>query len=230
MKKKIPCFILARKNSKSLKNKNRYLINKIPLIQYTINHAKKSKFITDIIVSTDDKKIAEIAKKNKCIVIFPRPKILSSDTATSKSALLHAVKFFLKEHGDFNIFSFLQATEPLRPKKIIDKCIKYLLKDKKLNSAFAGFEYNKNFWIKKNNDYRLLSPVSERNKPRQKRKSIFREDCGIALVSKKEVLLKKKKLFIKPFKIVPYSSFHGYLDIHNIEDVRIADVLIKNFK
>ena len=63
MKKKIPCFILARKNSKSLKNKNRYLINKIPLIQYTINHAKKSKFITDIIVSTDDKKIAEIAKK-----------------------------------------------------------------------------------------------------------------------------------------------------------------------
>jgi CMP-N-acetylneuraminic acid synthetase len=94
MKKKIPCFILARKNSKSLKDKNKFLLNKIPLIQHTINFAKKSKYVTDIVISTDDKKIAEIGKNNKCIVIYPRPKKLSNDQATSIEALSHAVNFF----------------------------------------------------------------------------------------------------------------------------------------
>lgn len=227
MKKKIPCFILARKNSKSLKDKNKFLLNKIPLIQHTINFAKKSKYVTDIVISTDDKKIAEIGKKNKCIVIYPRPKKLSNDQATSIEALSHAVNFFLNKYGDFEIFSFLQATEPLRPQKIMDKCIKILLNNKNIKSAFAGYEYKKNFWIDVNNKYKLLSPHVERNKPRQIRKPIFREDCGMALASRKKIILKKNKLFESPFEIVPYSSFHGFVDIHKLEDIKLAEILIK---
>ena len=230
MKKRIPCFILARKNSKSLKDKNKFLLNRIPLIQHTINFAKKSKYVTDIVISTDDKKIAEIAVKNKCVVIYPRPKKLSNDHASSIDALSHAVKFFLKTHGDFEIFTFLQVTEPLRPHKIMDKCIEILLNKKKINSAFAGYEYKKNFWMGNNNKYSLLSDINERNKPRQKRKPIFREDCGVALASKKDIVLKKNKLFDHPFKIVPYSSFHGFIDIHKLEDVKLAEILIKNIK
>ena len=73
--KKLPCFILSRKESKGLKNKNTYKFLNKPLIQHTIDYAKRTKSVTDIVVSTDDPKSAEIANKNKCIVIYPRPKI-----------------------------------------------------------------------------------------------------------------------------------------------------------
>ena len=58
----IPCFILARKGSKGLKNKNFIRLNNKPLIEYTIEYAKKCKYISHIVISTDDIRIAKIAK------------------------------------------------------------------------------------------------------------------------------------------------------------------------
>ena len=92
--KKVPCFILARKNSKAVKNKNIILLGGVPLIMHTINYVKKSKLISDIVISTDDPKVAKIAKKNKCFVIFPRPKKLSNDNAPTEAALYHALKIY----------------------------------------------------------------------------------------------------------------------------------------
>ena len=64
MKRKIlPCFILSRKNLKGLINKNIYKFNNKPLIQHTIDFAKKSKNVTHIVISTDDPKVVPIAKK-----------------------------------------------------------------------------------------------------------------------------------------------------------------------
>ena len=68
MKKKIFAFIFARKNSKRVKNKNIRKINNIELINYTFNLAKKIKLIDKIFVSTDSKKIIDLAKKKKSII------------------------------------------------------------------------------------------------------------------------------------------------------------------
>ena len=57
---------------------------------------KKTKNITDIVVSTDDYKIANISKRKNCFTIFPRPKKLSNDRATTEIALKHALKFTKK--------------------------------------------------------------------------------------------------------------------------------------
>jgi CMP-N-acetylneuraminic acid synthetase len=62
-KKKVICIICARGGSKSLKNKNILKIGGIPLIAYPIMQAKKSKNIGTVLVTTDSKKIAAIAKK-----------------------------------------------------------------------------------------------------------------------------------------------------------------------
>ena len=194
MKRKIlPCFILSRKNSKGLRNKNIYKFNNKPLIQHTIDFAKKSKNVTHIVISTDDPKVVPIAKKNKCILIYPRPKHLSYDNSISLHALQHAAKHIIEKGYDFNIFGFLQITEPLRPKFILDKCIQKLKNNKKINSVFAGFTFKKNFWIYNNRNFKKISPVLESTLPRQMRKIIYREDCGVSLASRKNVLLKKKK-------------------------------------
>ena len=226
-KKILPCFILSRKNSKGLKNKNTYKFNNKPLIQHTIDFAKKSTNVTHIVISTDDPKVVPIAKKNKCILIYPRPKYLSHDNSISLYALQHAAKYIIDMGYNFDIYGFLQITEPLRPKFILDKCIQKLKKNKKINSVFAGFTFRKNFWINKNKNFKIISPVIESTIPRQKRKIIYREDCGVSLASRKNVLLKKNKLYIDPVSIIPYNSFEGLLDIHSKKDILLGEYLSK---
>ena len=119
------------------------------------------------------------------------------------SALYHAANQIVKNEFDFEFFCYLQITEPLRPKNILQDCIKNLKSNSKINSSFAGFVLKKNFWTSHKNDYKLISSLSESYLPRQKRNPIYREDCGVALVSRKNVLIKNKKLYQKPFKIVP---------------------------
>jgi len=223
----LPCFILSRKNSRGLKNKNIKMFLNKPLIQHTIDYAKKIKSITDIIISTDDPKVVEIAKKNKCIVIFPRPKVLSNDTASSVAALYHAAKHMIKNNYDFDIFAYLQVTEPFRPKNILQECIDNLINNKNINSSFAGYKVKKNFWFKIGKNYKMISPLRESFLPRQKRNPIFREDCGIALASRKKVLINKKKIYENPVKIVPYSGYEGLLDIHSKKDIILAKTLKK---
>ena len=68
--KKIIAVIPARGNSKAIPKKNIYKILGKPLIYYTINEAKKSKFITDIVLSTDSKKIKKNSRKDWCASSF----------------------------------------------------------------------------------------------------------------------------------------------------------------
>ena len=74
MKINILGITLARAGSKSIKNKNITLINRKPLIYYTIKEAKKSKLLTNYVVSTDSIKIKKVCEKYKAEVPFLRPK------------------------------------------------------------------------------------------------------------------------------------------------------------
>lgn len=227
MKNNIPCFILARKGSKELKNKNKVKLLGKSLFEHTINYASESKYISKIVISTDDQDIANISKKKGCFVIFPRPKKLSDDNACTEVALLHAARIFEKEFGIFDIFAYLQITEPFRPKMILDNCIFSLISNKKIDSCFAAYEMHKNFWIK-NKNYKLISPKKEISKPRQKKIPVYREDTGIALASRYKILKKGKRIG-KRVKIIPYNSLHGVVDIHNLNDLKVAEY-ISNLK
>ena len=79
---KLIVLVLARGGSKRLKKKNILKLNKKPLLTWTLKFAKKLPYITNILVSTDDKKIARIAKLNKAYVPWLRPKFLSGDDYT----------------------------------------------------------------------------------------------------------------------------------------------------
>ena len=69
-------IIPARKNSSRLKHKNKKKLMGMPLIEYTIKTAKKISLFEDILVSTDDNDIIKIAKKNKVLAPWIRPKKL----------------------------------------------------------------------------------------------------------------------------------------------------------
>ena len=84
---KVCAIILARGGSKGLKDKNIIKMADKPLIQYTIDAALESKSVNRTIVSTDSKKIAEIAISLGADSPFLRPLSVSDDDATSESAL-----------------------------------------------------------------------------------------------------------------------------------------------
>ena len=131
MKINILGITLARGGSKGIKDKNLVKIKGKPLIYYTIKEAKKTKEITNYIVSTDSSKIKKVAQKYKVKVPFLRPKKFSQDSSSSASALKHALieceKIFNKK---FDYVVELMATNPLKKASDIKNIIKILLKNK----------------------------------------------------------------------------------------------------
>tara|TARA_B100001750_G_C15500500_1_gene596870 strand:+ start:905 stop:1600 length:696 start_codon:yes stop_codon:yes gene_type:complete len=119
---------LARGGSKGVKKKNiKHLCGK-PLIQYTIEETLKSEYINRYIISTDDAEIAEISKKLGAEVPFLRPKKLATDSASSVSALQHAVTFIEDRDGiKFDIVVETMCTNPLKLSKDIDASIEKMI-------------------------------------------------------------------------------------------------------
>lgn len=119
---------LARGGSKSVPHKNIREIAGTPLIAYTITEALKSKYLTDYIVSTDDTKIAEVSKQYGAEIPFLRPAEYATDTASSASALQHAVDEMEKLRGyKYDYVIELMATNPLKTVEDVDNCIELLV-------------------------------------------------------------------------------------------------------
>lgn len=127
MKPKILALIPARGGSKGLHKKNiRPLLGK-PLIAWTIEEAKKSKYIDKIIVSTDDEEIARISQENGADVPFLRPKEFAMDSSKTADVILHALDFLERQKEQYSLIVLLEPTSPLRDAADIDTCIKRLL-------------------------------------------------------------------------------------------------------
>ena len=126
LKKNNHAIILARAGSRGIKNKNIIKINNKPLIYWSIKACLQTKSIDKIWVSSDSKKILAIAKQIGASTIH-RPKKLSSDTSSSESGWLHAIKEIKKEFRVKNIIA-LQATSPIRGKKDLTDALKLFKK------------------------------------------------------------------------------------------------------
>lgn len=128
MHMKILAIIPARGGSKGVPRKNiKPLLGK-PLIYWTIEEAKKSSYISRIIVSTDDEEIATVAKNFGAEVPFLRPPEISGDLAPDVEFLTHTLDFLKeKEQYEPDIVLRLPPTSPLRRAEHIDKGIEILL-------------------------------------------------------------------------------------------------------
>jgi len=132
--KKILALILARGGSKGLPKKNIKMLLDKPLIAWSIDEGKKSKYIDKVVVSTDDKEIADVAKKYDADVPFYRPVELASDTASSMDAIFHAISWFENAGEKFDILVLLEPTSPLRESSDLDSAIEMLLSNNNAQS------------------------------------------------------------------------------------------------
>jgi CMP-N,N'-diacetyllegionaminic acid synthase len=120
---KILAVIPARGGSKRLPGKNIRILGDKPLIVWSINVAKDTSEICDILISTDNPAIAGICTTAGALVPWLRPAELATDTATSVNVVLHALDWYEAENGAVDGVLLLQPTSPFRTKETVRKGI-----------------------------------------------------------------------------------------------------------
>lgn len=111
---RILALITARAGSKRLPGKNLRPLGGSPLIVWSIDVAKGIHEICDILVSTDNAAIAEVARNAGALVPWLRPAALATDTASSVDVCLHALDRYESENGKVDGLLLLQPTSPFR--------------------------------------------------------------------------------------------------------------------
>jgi len=183
-KMRILSIIPVRGSSKAIPMKNLVLLNKKPLLYYTITASLKSSYINRTIVSTEHTGIAKYAKKIGAEVI-KRPINLAGDKTPTEPVMIHVLEYLrTKENYIPDLIILLQNTSPFRNKHHIDEAFKQFFK-KKFDSVLSGFSSEEFVWIKKNNYVYPINYVPANRPQRHKITPLFYENGAIYITKYK---------------------------------------------
>ena len=158
------CTIIpARGGSRGVPGKNIRPFEGKPLITHSITHALAASGVDHVFVSTDDKLISETALAAGAKVIR-RPPELAGDTASSESALEHAINEIANMGIRARIIVFLQATSPLRPPGAIDNALNLFTKGG-YDSLLSISPTHKFFWRVEGDE--AIAEYDLNNRPRR---------------------------------------------------------------
>ena len=223
---KVVTFIPARGGSKGLKKKNLKILAGKPLIAWPIQHALKSKYVDDVVVTTDDKDIAKVAKEFGASIPFLRPESISGDLATTEDTLKHALEEYEKLYSKVDLCVFLTCTDIFRKPEWIDQAIEMMINNNELESVFSGHKTHKNFWQKnENGKWERLKDWMATYSSRQVRRYIVREDTGLCCVSKSYIWREGRRIG-NNVDVLENSDFLTAVDIHTKKDLKIAELLL----
>ena len=156
--KTVLAIIPARGGSKGVPRKNvRDLAGK-PLIYWTIDNAKNSKYIDRLILSSDDEEIVDVARAAGCDVPFVRPVELATDTATGVDVLCHAVE---NAGAQYDYVVLLQPTSPLRESTDIDAAIELCLREAATSVVSVAEAAKSPYWMYQMKEDGALTPFVE---------------------------------------------------------------------
>lgn len=227
--KNILFLITARGGSKGLPGKNiKNLLGK-PLIVYTVESALKSKFCDKVYVSTEDVKIAEIAKKSGASVPFLRDKELATDKSTSVGVILDFIEKMKRNNFIFDTVVLLEPTSPLRDHLDIDRSLKFFKKNKcsSLVSIAESVSSNPDFLFFKNKNNTLKSINKNFTvKRRQDTKQTFFPE-GSIYISDIDSLKKHKSFYHSQTKGIIFPKWKSF-EIDDITDFYIIESILKN--
>lgn len=225
-------IIGARSGSKGVKDKNIRQVLRKPLMAWIIEAAKGTELLDRIIVSTDSKEYAEIAKRYGAESPFLRPKEISKDDSTDLEYVNHALDW-LSEHENYtpDIVLRLVPTVPLQLPQDIDSCIKALIEDTAAHSAMVVAEArqhpNKAFKITPDGEYLIpfievkgdASPLGRQSYE----KAYFRANV---IATKYEVIKNMNSLVGTKIRyyIIPQERA---VDIDSDNDLKLAEILLK---
>jgi len=229
---KIIVFIFARGNSKGIKNKNLLKFKKTTLLGHAIQQAKKVKYVKEVFVSTDSKKILNYVKRYDVKIPFLRPKKFAKDNSPEIDAWRHAIKHLKKRMNlTPNYIISVPATCPLRKVSDINTCLKKALK-KKLDMVFTVTKSYRNPYFniitKKSNKIDVVSKFFDKKnkkiiKRRQDAPKCF-DLTTACYVFKPEYIIKTKNVFSGKIDFIEIPKERG-IDIDDIHDYKLVKLM-----
>lgn len=161
---KILITICARGGSKGIPRKNIKILNKKPLIYYTIKAAKEFQklYDADICLSSDDDEIINISSKLGLETEYKRPKKLALDSSGKIETINHALCFFEKKYNKkYEFILDLDVTSPLRTINDLTLSLNELINSPTALNIFSVSNCNRNPYfnmveIKSNGYYSLV--------------------------------------------------------------------------
>ena len=199
-------------------------VNKTPLIFYTIQKALESKYIKKAIVSTDDKSLAEIARRLGAETPFLRDPALSKEHID----LAHVYQYSLGEIERNNIFPdlvvCLESTFPFRAKGLLDGMIVQLTQNG-FDSVIAAKRENKGIWKEENKE---IIRLDEGLTPRQFKEPTFIELKGIGCITHPE-FIRQGSILGNKIGMYEIKNPYSYVEVRDEEDLKWASFLIDKY-
>ncbi|UUV21277.1 pseudaminic acid cytidylyltransferase [Paenimyroides aestuarii] len=217
------CIIPARGGSKRIPRKNIKDFLGKPIIAYSIEVALDSGLFSEVMVSTDDEEIAEVAKKYGAKVPFMRTEKTADDFATTMDVLVEVVDKYKKEGKYFKNVCCIYATSPLVSPEILKKSFD-VYNEKKFDSLFSVIKYS--FPIQRslsvNDDKITFNYPENANKRSQDLNDSF-HDAGQFYWMKENLICKGAVLVTKNTGAYEISELQGQ-DIDNELDWKLAEL------
>lgn len=220
------CIIPARGGSKRIPKKNIKDFLGKPIIAYSIEAALKSKLFDEVMVSTDDVEIAEIAKDYGAIIPFFRSKKNSDDFATTYDVIEEVINQYKKKEIEFENICCIYPCSPLiKVEKLVESF--YILKGGKYDSVIPivtfGYPIQRAFKIT-NGKVSYFYPEFRNKRSQDLEKSYH--DAGQFYFVKTEELLKQKTLITKKTTYIELKETEVQ-DIDNLIDWQLAEIKYK---
>jgi len=221
---KVLAIIPARGGSKGVPRKNIRTVAGKPLIAWTIEEARKSRFIDRLILSSEDEEIIRIAREWECEVPFVRPSDLARDDTPGIATVLHA----LMEIQGYHYVVLLQPTSPLRGVEDIDGCIEMCVKDN-LNATVSVTESEKSpYWMYTIDAGSRLVPILPKPAGFDSRQTLPIVYALNGAVYVAEIgWLRSTKTFLMPETGAYIMPKTRSIDIDSEQDIILCDFLLK---
>jgi len=221
--KKFLGIIPARAGSKRLPKKNIRILGDKPLISWSIDAAKNSEYLDNIIITTDSDEIISISKNHGIDVPFKRPSHLAEDDSTSVDTVYHAIDYLESINKTYDYLVLLQPTSPLRSSHQIDEAIEMLMSlDAHAVVSVKETEYNVNLCntLPENNSMENFFQQDNKNKYYCLNGAIY--ICDIKKFLQEKTFFVDKSIYA--YKMDAYSS----VDIDTLSDFKLAEFFLKN--
>jgi CMP-N,N'-diacetyllegionaminic acid synthase len=228
--KRLLAIIPARGGSKRLPRKNVLDLAGKPLISWSIDTARHSKYIDRTIVSTDDNEIAAISRKFGADVPFIRPHILACDDAKSIDVVIHTIEYLSGIDDVYDFIILLQPTSPLRSAEDIDRALEQLVdKDHDGVISVCKCEHSPLWCNTLDRDLSMIDFLSDDilNKRSQDLPTYYRLNGAIFIASIPILIaMDDPSFFIKNTISAYIMPVERSIDIDNKIDFDVAEVLV----
>ena len=223
-------IIPARGNSKRIKNKNLKLFIDKPIINFTIENAKKSNLFNKIHISTESDKIIKHIIKLGLKPDFKRPKYLSKDTASIFSVVYYVYNQYLKKNDIYDEIWLLTATSPLISYKDLNKASIFFQKKRNSHPLISVSKFKAPIeWSFTMNKSNVLKPINKKNlfKRSQNFNDKYFDTGSFAIFNPSNLYNSDGKFFNGKFYGYEIDQFKA-VDIDNYQDWKYAEKLYKS--